>query len=206
MKRNFLTLLALIIAIPVLAQDKTTNPADIKIEVRYLENADFETFDSYKFVTDMGNMNENSWVAMNAVPSAMIEDALEYEMDASGMSNSLASDSDIIINYHLFSNEWEPSAYMVSDNAIFLYMSQNKNEDSRLEEGTLVMNVMDAKSGQIVWEGYAMGVVDDNGDLRKKRSQIRMAVSELTERFLAFRNLGPDVAGENGRPFTADDY
>ncbi|MGB3181194.1 MAG: DUF4136 domain-containing protein [Cyclobacteriaceae bacterium] len=207
MKRNFLTFLALVLAIPVLAQnDDTKDPGDIKIDVRYLEDADFKDYDSYQFVTSTGNMDESSWVAMNSIPSAMIEDAMEHEMDASGMSSSMGNEADVIVNYHLFSNEWEPKAYMVSDNAVFLYMSEKNNGEAPLENGTLVMNIMDAQTGEIIWEGYAMGVVDSKSDLRTQRKQIRMGVAELAERFLSFRNLGAPVAGDNGRPFRSDDY
>ncbi|MFA0962842.1 DUF4136 domain-containing protein [Roseivirga sp. BDSF3-8] len=206
MKRNFLTFLVMVMAIPAMAQDKTMNPADLDVEVRYLENGDFEDYDTYSFITDMGNMNQDSWLAMNGIPSAMIEDALEHEMDASGMANANGQNADVIINYHMFDSEYETQAYMATEDAVFLWMSDSYADKATLNEGTIVMNVVDANTGEVVWEGYALGVVDDNGSLSEQRSQIRMGVAQLTERFLAFRNLGPTVAGENGRPFKSNDY
>lgn len=196
----------MVLALPVFAQNNEMDPDDVDVEVRYLENGDFENYDTYT-ITNNGNSSDDNWFSISGIDSDMVNEALQYEMDASGMSTAAEEETpDVIMNYAVFSSKWEPDAMMVTNNAIFLYMSKKYNDQAKLKEGTLVMSVLDANTGEVVWEGYAMGAVDETADMEMQKTQVRQGIAQLAERFLAFRNLGPDVAGNNGRPFRSGDY
>ncbi|NMO13390.1 DUF4136 domain-containing protein [Pyxidicoccus fallax] len=51
------------------------------------------------------------------------------------------------------------------------------------EEGTLILDIVDAKAKQLVWRGTAQAVVDENPTAQSSRERINEAVEEMLERF-----------------------
>ena len=51
------------------------------------------------------------------------------------------------------------------------------------EEGTLIVDVVDAKSKRLVWRGTATGTVDTSATPEKRTERINAAVAKIFERF-----------------------
>ena len=51
------------------------------------------------------------------------------------------------------------------------------------EEGTLILDVVDAKSNELIWRGTATGVVNPDATPEQKEKQIREAVTKMLANF-----------------------
>ncbi|MFY2557522.1 DUF4136 domain-containing protein [Corallococcus terminator] len=51
------------------------------------------------------------------------------------------------------------------------------------EQGTLLLDIVDARSKKLVWRGQAQSEIDDNAKAEKQQSNINKAVTEMLERF-----------------------
>ncbi|WP_141326487.1 DUF4136 domain-containing protein [Myxococcus sp. AB025B] len=51
------------------------------------------------------------------------------------------------------------------------------------EQGTLIIDVVDAQSKKLVWRGQAQSEIDDSAKAEKQQSRINQSVEEILERF-----------------------
>jgi len=60
---------------------------------------------------------------------------------------------------------------------------QNSSWSTAYEEGTLIVNILDAKSGKCVWRGYAIAHIDEAVAPATQKQKVTEAVRLILERF-----------------------
>jgi hypothetical protein len=113
-----------------------------------------------------------------------IRASLEEELKARGYAEATRETADFLVAYRAAVHErieaypttsvgygWGPS-YAVTTTSVYAY-----------DEGTLVVDVIDRKTKNLVWRGIARKAVDRNASAEQRDANIRKAVRALLEEF-----------------------
>lgn len=205
MKKITALLIATALSFSIFAQE---------IETHSLDNLDdSQDYDSYAFLSNRGEPDksdkkgvtleqttvvtpENEKWAMveyrttgweDAYPeeNKIIKDAISYELDVRDLDKD-RSDPDILIQYHIYDSDYVNDDRYINavDDYRFTY---TKKQDlmSNLDDGTVVLSVIDTEEGASVWEGFAYNAYDENDSYDERQQGLRQAVDALMERFAA---------------------
>ena len=149
---------------------------EISIESDYSRDAELNTYNQYYWMMD-NVLGDNLWVNLNTLKSALIRDAIEYQMDLLDYHKNV-DNPDILVNYYIFSEglDQEPFDDFDGDEGEF----PNINLDA-ITDGTLIISFIDINTKETVWLGYAKDVVNEQNkdNLRQQQKSIRKAVARL---------------------------
>lgn len=169
-------ILLLFFAFNVQAQEEE----DLNVSIDIEQDADFRDYDSYFWVTDFGD-GENVWVTVNKIQGEIIKDAVEYEMDVLGLEWN-PENPDLLVNFHIFDQQYDENFYVGSSPYEYRYMDKQAIMEG-IEDGTIVISLIDTETGKSIWEGYASIGVEENESLREQQADIRQATSAIMDRF-----------------------
>lgn len=144
---------------------------------------DFTRFQSFGFVETMGtDFNDYESLETN-----YLKTAISGEMESRGL---VASNSpDLLINFRVHTQE-KIKSHSVPTGGFYdfydpfydvwgtTYGGGWRTELRQYTEGTLTIDVIDAQSKRLVWEGAAIGRISDK-DLRNLESSVQNAVTEI---------------------------
>lgn len=129
--------------------------------------------------------SQNGWAKLNPMENSIIKEAIDYEFDVQGFTRT-QDNPDMYVQYHIYNQD-----YAEDDNYIRAFRDYEytypKKQDlvSNIEDGTVVMSVIDADEGVSVWEGFAYNSFEKNASLDEKQQGLRQAVDALVTQFLA---------------------
>jgi hypothetical protein len=63
------------------------------------------------------------------------------------------------------------------------FVPQTVTVERKYDEGTLILEVVDAASGKLVWRGWAQAEVKPKADAAQREARIRGAVAKILDRF-----------------------
>lgn len=172
--------------LPVLIALIFTSCSSVKVLSDYDQEVDFTSYKSYAFYKtgiDQAQISD--------LDKKRILRAIEYEMGARGFVKSENPDLLVSIftrereqvdvyNYPYgwgwgwgywgyYSPYWGPAYYGPTV--------------STSTEGSLYIDLIDAKSKQLVWQGKGVGTLNKSKKIEKKEQQIRQFVSEILEQY-----------------------
>jgi len=153
---------------------------EIEFNTDFTEGTDFTDYESYFWVVD-DKLGENTWISVNTMQAAMIKDAIEFKMDIEEYQKN-PENPEILINYHIFDQDYDVEAYVATPPYDFRYM-ENRAKMENITDGTLVISVFNTEKGKVIWEGYATNVIQDDNSLRENQKNIRYAVANILNRF-----------------------
>lgn len=119
----------------------------------------------------------------NETTRSKIKEAVQYELDTKGytMDNSNA---DMIVIFSIL----EQPATLKTYNGYKMYnqgmdstRTPDNVESTEVSAGTLLINIIDAKTSKVAWQAYASGILTP--DMMNDESKIRHAVSSMFEQF-----------------------
>lgn len=168
-------------AAAVSAQDK---------EVVFMERADaaLDSYESYALGSSFINIEDNQWYSFGTLNSKMVQNAIVHEFDTYGYDMK-EEKADIVVNYLIFDNEYNEKHGYAKQAYIIDQEIGEENVLEQLEEGSLVLSVVDTESGKAVWTGYISDAVDPEGSLREQQVDIRKAVSNVLEVYMGTANF-----------------
>lgn len=123
------------------------------------------------------------YVFNNESVRSKIKDAIEYELSAKGFKKD-ESNPDILV---LFTITEQPGSlrtfngYEMINSGLDSVRTPSNVEVTPIEPGTLIINLLDAKSGVVAWQGYASGILKP--DMLNDNTKVREAVSEIFQQF-----------------------
>ncbi len=174
------TLLTILISITFLAAQAQKVTTDMD------ESADFSKYSSYQFL----GWQDNSDQIMNEFDQKRMRDAFKGELDARNLEK-LESDADMAISlYIVVSQETSTTAYTNYHGGTGYgrrgrgwgggYSTTSYSESDYLK-GTLVMDVFDSETKELIWQGVATGTVKEKPEKREK--SIPKMVKKLMKKF-----------------------
>lgn len=154
-------------------------------------SADFKDINSYSWSRAIDNIpNDQLFVGPNGVlifnnesGRKMIKDAIQYELDLRGYKMNSGEGGDMIVSFLVL----EQPATLRTTNG---YVTVSSGEKVRTEDnvsytdvkpGTLIVNLIDAKTSKQIWQGFASGILQ--ADEMRDESKVRLAVSKIFSEF-----------------------
>ena len=128
-------------------------------------NVDFTRYESYGFLENLSTDNKD----YQSMVSNFLKVAVAQQLDLLGMDYS--NSPDILVNFYVHTKEKIKSRNVPTTSAYYGYRSPYYNTwggyggyETRIDqytEGTLNIDIIDAKSHNLVWEGFMTGRVTD---------------------------------------------
>src|SRR5689334_12376231 len=99
-----------------------------------------------------------------------VQGTIEKKMDAKGYERAFTGTPDLLIHYHASVNQ-KLEVYEVDHRYGYCY-GNCEPQISNYEEGTLLVDVVDARTSKVVWRGWSQdvmnGVIDNQDRLEKQ--------------------------------------
>ena len=151
---------------------QSCNYVDVRSE--YDSSANFRSFRTFN-IQPLRNVDEYN---VNEFAQQNIIDAINTELKARGYTQS-PSNADLIVESHISTKDKvhidsETTHYGHGD----ISTRYNVNEYT---EGTLIIDVKNAKTNKLIWQGVGMGVIDRNPKNREQR--LNKAITKIFRDF-----------------------
>ncbi|KIX21325.1 lipoprotein [Flavobacterium sp. 316] len=161
--------------IPVLLLFVLASCSSVRVNADYDKKANFNTYKTYAYLKSSIDKAE-----ISDLDKKRILRSIDEEMNAKGFSKS--ENPDMLLS--IFTKERE--RVDVYNNVGFgwgwnPYWGMNYSSVSRTPEGTLFIDIVDAKSKEMVWQGEGSGYLTK--DTRKKDERIHQFVSKILAQY-----------------------
>lgn len=170
--------LILIIIIPLLM-----SACSKQIVANYSEDpdADFGRYMTYAWDIPLNKAVNESFnpLVNNDLVNKKIKSAIDERMESRGYIYS-DENPDLLINFHtMVENRSEvTSAYPNS----YYFWWRNDIRTINYKEGTLIIDLIDAETDELIWQGYATGVLDSEDLTLSADDGVRMIFEEFPYR------------------------
>ena len=164
-----------------------TSCSPVRISSDFDKSAGFSSYKTYAFT------NEAKTIPLvNDITRSRILTAVESELAAKGFSKS-ADNPDVLIDIQLKGEE-KTSAYATTNTTPYGYgygyryrwggsfSTTTINYDTYVE-GTLFIDMIDAKTNQLVWQGRGTRTLDPDLSQQKKEDNINYAVKQIFTKY-----------------------
>jgi hypothetical protein len=160
-------ILALLACGAALAQDVTTNS---------MPGTDFTKFHTYKWVTIQGAAYPNQIV------DAQIKSSIDSQLAAKGLTKTDGDKADLYIGYQAsVDKEKQWNAY--GSGGLRWGGGMANASSSTISVGTLVLDMYDPSTKQLVWTGRATKTIDPNANQQKRQKNLDKAMQKLLKNY-----------------------
>ncbi|MFP4089964.1 MAG: DUF4136 domain-containing protein [Cyclobacteriaceae bacterium] len=159
-------------------------------EVIFKENPDaaLDQFNSYYFGNNMIDIEENEWYTFGRLHSKMVQNSIVHEFDTYGYE--LAPEKpDVLVNYMIFDKEYNDKYGSYKDAYIVEEGEVDENILLQLEDGSLVVSIINPENGKTAWVGYVPDAIDPNDGLRQQQIDIRASIADVLEAYIGSANF-----------------
>lgn len=146
--------------------------------------ADFSKYTTFGWATQVVDAQNAIFFLNDLILKANVLHAIEHEMESRGYEYNQQK-PDVVINTRVFD---KPGQLMGFTDPASAYWGTNevRDPDSKkaydFESGTLLIQMVDRKTGRPLWQGFASGLMDNNV-FDKKKEKIDEAVSLIMKEF-----------------------
>jgi len=156
----------------------------ITVESDRALDTDFNKYKTFGLASQVDSeLDEGLYFLNDLVMKSMIRDAVKDELMGLGYEER-DEDPDLIVNFRVFDEpvtlkgfEGYGTSYWSDD---FRQISDTASYD--VEAGTLLVSMADRESGQVVWQGFASGLLENNAFV-KDEAKIHEAVNLIFENY-----------------------
>ena len=150
------------------AQDVTTNS---------MPGTDFSKYHTYKWVTIEGAKYPNQIV------DAQIKEAVDSQLATKGLTKTTGDKADLYVGYQTSLAQQEQwNAYGMGGGYRW-GGGMATATSSTIDIGTLVLDMYDPSTKQLVWTGRATKTMDPGGNQQKKQKNLDKAMQKLLKNF-----------------------
>jgi hypothetical protein len=167
----------------LLLKSVTLQAQEIAVRSHKNPDVDFTRFRTYTWAAQVDQKQDDSFYFLNdLVMKADIRDAVRSEMETRGYRQD-GTNPDLLVNFRVFIRPVNLRGYHGYGSS---YWSQSEYDPSSdmtsydVDAGTLILSMLDRKSGILVWQGFASGL-SDTGEFTRNEKKIREAVNLLFE-------------------------
>lgn len=177
MKTNKLSVLLILLLCACAGQKEMVVEADKSLE------ADFDEYNTFAWASSVDDDANLLFWLNDAVLKDEVREAIAYELDARGYE-LVENNPDLLVNFRVFDEDTEFRGYTGADvdNGYWendIEDAVREEEDVKvynLQEGTLLVDLVDTGNSALVWQGYASGVIEDQNMYDPQDDKIKDAV------------------------------
>ncbi|UZD22743.1 DUF4136 domain-containing protein [Algoriphagus halophytocola] len=162
----------------------------MKVVTREDGGASLSDYNTYAWISDKENIpnayalvgNSTALVLNNESAQKMVKEAVELQMEARGFAKD-DSNPDMLINFQVLGEDTELRKYILDNGQDYLGFGPRSKATQMVpvDKGTVLINFMDATSGNQIWQGYAAGALRDSD--MKNMSVMEERVGAIFEDF-----------------------
>jgi Domain of unknown function (DUF4136) len=160
-------ILAMLVGTLTLAQDVTSNS---------MPGADFTKYHTYKWVPIDGAVQPNQIV------DAQIKQSIDSQLAGKGLTKMDGDKPDLLIGYQV-SIEQEKQWNAYGTGGMRWGGGMASAQQSTISTGTLVLDVYDPSTKQLVWTGRVSKTLDPSANQGKKQKNLDKAMQKLLKNF-----------------------
>jgi hypothetical protein len=146
-------------------------------DVRYnfMPGTDFSKYHTYKWVTIEGGAHPNQIV------DAEIKQAVDSQLAAKGLTKTDNDKADLYVGYQIaIDQEKQWNAYGMGG---IRWGGMASATSSTISNGTLVVDMYDPTTKQLVWTGNATKTLDPSGNQEKNQKNLDKAMQKLLKNY-----------------------
>jgi hypothetical protein len=162
------------------------NSLKYMVDNDYSYDTDFTTYKTYNF---LDCEIDTSFICSE------VQDAIRRQMKARGYKLTASEDAGLLVSYGIIPERVQYKGYFQP--SLDRWVNKYDNEDTykpqtyNFGNGMILVSLLDAKSSQLIWRGYAAGVL--NGKVSKPNNYYRSVVRTIFDQYPLF------AAGEKPR-------
>ena len=162
-----------IIVAAFLLLTRLSQAQNVTIDSELRPNTDFSHFKSYTWASQPTITQNRQY---DQALKKQVVDAVGYALDGRGYTRT-AQSPDLIVNVRIFDQPTTIKGYTGTDNVTpgdIQSLGKEKNID--IKAGTILVNLVDTKTDQTIWQGLASGLTSTNR-MDRQEGKIREAVN-----------------------------
>ena len=148
--------------------------ATFDVRTDYDVSADFSRYKTYNFA-DMPT--EPTAVIFSQLNQQRIREAISDAMNARGYTK--VNEPDLLVHVNLVTKERQK----LFTNYNYSYWGPRNDYVMNYTEGTLIIDMIDASTKQLVWRGSATGVLDENPSPENVTQNVNNAVAAILAQY-----------------------
>lgn len=123
------------------------------------------------------------YIFNNESVRSKIKNAIEFELSAKGYQKN-ENNPDMLV---LFTVTERPgtlrtyNGYQMIDNGLDSVRTPQNVQTTKIDAGTLIINIIDSKTGMVAWQGFASGILKPK--MLVDEMQVREAVASIFSKF-----------------------
>jgi Domain of unknown function (DUF4136) len=141
-----------------------------------MPGTDFSKYHTYKWVTIQGASYPNQ------ILDAQIKDAVNSQLTAKGLTMTDSDKADLYVGYQIAVNQQQQwNAYGMGGGLRWGGMASATS--STINIGTMVLDMYDPKTKQLVWTGNATKTIDPSSNQEKNQKNLNKAMQKLLKNY-----------------------
>jgi len=119
----------------------------------------------------------------NESTRSKIKNAIQFELSAKGYKQT-STNPDMIVLFRVLEQPTTLTTYngyQMYDNGLDSTRTPANVQHTQVDAGTLLINIVDAKTSKVAWQGYASGILKP--DMANDQAKIRQAVASIFNQF-----------------------
>jgi len=147
---------------------------DVKFNA--MPGTDFSKFHTYKWVAIEGGSHPNQ------IMDAEIKQAVDGQLTSKGLTKTDSDKADLLVGYQIaVDQEKQWNAYGMGGGVRFGGMANATS--STINVGTLVLDMYDPGTKQLVWTGNATKTIDPSSNQQKNQKNLNKAMQKLLKNY-----------------------
>jgi hypothetical protein len=161
----------------------STGCSPMKVTSDYDKNADFNAYKTYSYTQSVNTLT------LQSANKELLVSSVTREMNARGYRKSNSLVTDVLVDLYI---EYDKTLKTTQTNDQIMGMRpyrygggfSNTSVDQHIfKQGTLLIDIIDGKKNEIVWEGRATTALKEDQPDMEKEKQINEAVRRIFEKY-----------------------
>lgn len=148
-------------------------------------DTDFSKYKTFGWASQVdSNLDEGFFFLNDLILKADVREAIEAELLGLGYAKQ-SNNPDLVVNFRVFEQPTRIQGFESYGTTFWGDMEYREISDTtsyEVEAGTLFVSLVDRKKGEIVWNGFASGLIDNNKFI-KDEGKIREAANLIFEEY-----------------------
>ncbi|MGC1417613.1 MAG: DUF4136 domain-containing protein [Candidatus Acidiferrum sp.] len=145
------------------------------VKYNFMPGTDFSKYHTYKWVPIEGGSHPNQ------IMDAQIKTSVDSQLAAKGLSKTEADNADILIGYQVaVDKEKQWNAYSMGGPR---FGGMGSATSSTISTGSLVLDMYDPTSKQLVWTGTATKTLSPSSNQEKNQKNLDKAMAKLLKNY-----------------------
>lgn len=173
-------------------QQASIDPSQVQVESNEKLNTDFSEYKTFGWTTQVSSEEDSgSHFMQDTELKSNLKETVKAELEGLGYTLD-ENNPDLLVNFKVFNEAVTLQGYS-SDSYGPNYWGSSEAEQVRsiedttsydVEPGTILLSMMDPEQGEIVWQGFASGLVDQSThSFNKDNNAVAVAVELLFEEY-----------------------